>query len=160
MNVVMEARALLEDVTPLNQDCGTLCHGACCQADESGANGMLLYPGEEQAYQDVAWAHLVWDQHMSSWRLTCKGECPRAQRPMGCRIFPLVPYWNGTKFIVKMDVRGWPVCPLMSSGKKGLRQDFVSAARKSVKLLGADPAQAAFMVRQTEQVQAFENLTL
>ena len=45
-----EARAILKDVTPLKKNCGRLCDAACCQSDESGENGMLLFPFEECLY--------------------------------------------------------------------------------------------------------------
>ena len=33
---VIAARELLESVTPLRQDCGRYCGGACCESDEDG----------------------------------------------------------------------------------------------------------------------------
>ena len=37
------ARAAMGDLTPLKRDCGRLCGAACCQPDETGLNGCLLY---------------------------------------------------------------------------------------------------------------------
>ncbi|MEG1472022.1 MAG: hypothetical protein RSD76_06230, partial [Clostridia bacterium] len=51
VKVLSAARELLADVTPLKTNCGKLCGGACCQADESGENGMLLFPFEETFYE-------------------------------------------------------------------------------------------------------------
>lgn len=44
------ARGALETLTPLKRDCGRLCGGACCQPDETGENGMLLFPFEDSYY--------------------------------------------------------------------------------------------------------------
>ena len=43
-----KARALLENVTPMNRDCGRICGAACCQPDEEGHGGVFLFPGEEE----------------------------------------------------------------------------------------------------------------
>ena len=53
LEAVLEARRLLECVTPLKTDCGRACGGACCQPDEDGQGGMLLFPGEEALYADL-----------------------------------------------------------------------------------------------------------
>ena len=44
LEAVMEARKLLSQVTPLKRDCGRYCGGACCEPDEDGQGGMLLFP--------------------------------------------------------------------------------------------------------------------
>ena len=45
LEAVKQARDLLERVTPLRRDCGGVCGAACCQSDEDGQGGMLLFPG-------------------------------------------------------------------------------------------------------------------
>ena len=35
---------ILGDLTPLKSNCGKLCGAACCESDETGENGMLLFP--------------------------------------------------------------------------------------------------------------------
>lgn len=160
MSALEEARMALQDAAPLRADCGRLCGAACCQADETGENGMLLYPGEESLYADVSWAKLFWDAHMSAWRLVCGGACPRAERPLGCRFFPIIPYWAGEAVVLSMDVRAWPLCPLMPSGKKGLSRDFLAAAGAAVKHLSAEPCQMEWIKRQTALIQEYEGLKL
>ena len=44
--ILEHARALLLNLTPLRQDCGALCGGACCTPDEEDRSGMMLFPGE------------------------------------------------------------------------------------------------------------------
>ena len=45
------ARGALADLTPLKRDCARLCGAACCQPDETGLNGMLLFPYEDAFYR-------------------------------------------------------------------------------------------------------------
>ena len=45
---------MLEEVSPLDYDCGRLCGEICCVYDESGeheAVGLFLLPGEELMYE-------------------------------------------------------------------------------------------------------------
>ena len=44
-----------------------------------------------------------------------------------------------------MDRRGWAVCPLMESGKKGLNPDFVQAVMQAGAILCQCPEHAAFL---------------
>ena len=144
LEAVRAARALLECVTPLNRDCGGVCGGACCQTDEDGQGGMLLFPGEEALYDPLPTGfHLERDDGVApgAWLLTCEYACDRSLRPLSCRLFPLLPTRKGAK----MDRRGWAVCPLMDSGVSGLRQEFVDAVKRAGAILYACPEQAAFL---------------
>lgn len=134
---LQKARELLLDQTPMKRDCGTLCGAACCQSDESGENGMLLYPFEEQFYQKPIEGfafHLCKDDSLykGGWRLVCEGTCPRKHRPLACRLFPLriALYTEGETTFAKaeLDPRSYICCPLAEGG--GLRavsQDFIQA---------------------------------
>ena len=141
---VIAARELLKSATPLKGDCGRVCGAACCQSDEDGQGGMLLFPGEEALYTDLpaGWRIEPDDAVIPGGRLLiCDGRCERMQRPLSCRLFPLLP----TRAGAKMDRRAWAVCPLMESGKRGLDPRFVEAAAKAGRLLYAHPAHAAFL---------------
>lgn len=139
----------MKDCTPLNKDCGSLCNHACCVADETGENGMLLFAGEERYYQNNS------DFTIADGKIICRGRCDRDLRPLGCRVFPLV-ILNGAK--VKMDIRAWPVCPLMQSGKKGLRQDFTEKVQQAADLLWKDETQRPFIESMTADVLNYEAL--
>ena len=39
---LVAARKLLEEITPLQTDCGLVCGGACCQTHPGEETGMLL----------------------------------------------------------------------------------------------------------------------
>ena len=141
---VIAARRLLENITPLNQDCGRYCGGACCQSDEDGQGGMLLFPGEEALYADLPAGFSIRedDSVLPGMKLlTCEGTCDRDTRPLSCRLFPLLPTRTGAK----MDRRAWAVCPLMASGKRGLNPEFVEAVKAAGQVLYACPEHAAFL---------------
>ena len=149
MDTLERARQLLKDCTPLNRDCGGLCGHACCLGDETGENGMLLFPGEERYYEGNP------DFTLAGGKIICQGRCDRDLRPLGCRVFPLV-ILNNAK--VKMDIRAWPVCPLMQSGKKGLRQDFIEKVQQAAALLWNDEEQRAFVEKTTADILEYEAL--
>jgi len=150
MDVLDRARELLENVTPMKTDCGKICGAACCQPDEEDLNGMLLFPGEERYYQEADWCRLI--PHGSTHLLICQGRCPREHRPLACRIFPLVTLPGGR---APLDPRAWPVCPLMPSGRRGLREDFVAAVKQVARMLEEDPRQAAFLKELKDLIDSY-----
>ena len=52
MSLIETARRKLETLTPLKTDCGRLCGARCCASLEGEETGMLLFPGEEDFYED------------------------------------------------------------------------------------------------------------
>lgn len=159
---IVAARALLAEVTPLKGDCGRRCGAACCQADDDGQGGMLLLPGEEGLYAPApGWARVEDSGLRAGERalalLTCDGTCPRGDRPLACRIFPLTPRLaEDGQMVVTLDVRAWPVCPLMPHGMQGLSREFVAAVRAACVLLAQDEALRAWLHTLTQQLRAFE----
>ena len=85
---LVAARKLLEEITPLQTDCGLVCGGACCQTHPGEETGMLLFPGEAEMYRGEEGFTLVDSPHGTI--LVCEGRCSRANRPLACRMFPLV----------------------------------------------------------------------
>lgn len=144
LEAVMEARKLLSQVTPLKRDCGRYCGGACCEPDEDGQGGMLLFPGEEALYQELPEGFtLMQDDAVvpDALLISCEGYCERNMRPLSCMLFPLLP----TKEGAVMDRRGWAVCPLMASGINGLQAEFVDAVKKAGQVLYSCTETAAFL---------------
>lgn len=144
LEAVMKVRDLLDAVTPLKTDCGRACGGACCQPDEDGQGGILLFPGEEALYADLPEGFSIREDHAvlpGAKLLICDGFCERESRPLSCRLFPMLPTRTGAR----MDRRAWAVCPLMESGKRGLDPAFVQAVKDAGKLLYACPEHAAFL---------------
>ena len=141
-DLLNQALSLLEDVTPLNTDCGLLCGASCCRDNGDAGSGVWLLPGEDTA-------SFTWGQVRSSvmpvtktkaCMLICEKDCFRPLRPFMCRIFPLSPYWSVKKgaWSVRMDRRAAAVCPLFACGKKGLSSDFVNRAENAVRLISQD----------------------
>ena len=141
---VLAARALLESVTPLKRDCGRVCGVACCQSDEDGQGGMLLFPGEEALYDPLPPGFSMQQDDgvlQGALLITCAGRCEREKRPLSCRLFPLLPSPEGAV----LDQRAWAVCPLMESGIRGLNPDFVQAVNAAGALLYRHPGCAALL---------------
>ena len=146
---VEEGRARLETLTPLSADCGRLCDAACCRDLEGEETGMLLFPGEEDAYR-----------HLNGWKVRetalgsmviCPGTCEREMRPLSCRIFPLLPVMREGKVKVAMDQRAGVVCPLYREGLKSLSEDFRLAVRETGEALAESEEGRAILERLTEQ---------
>lgn len=154
LSALLEAREKLARVTPLSRDCGALCVSACCLEDEDGLGGMLLFPGEEACYTEMPEGFSISDDpHLKGARLlTCEGVCDREDRPLACRVFPLMFVEKNGVVDAALDPRAWPVCPLMSSGILGLRQDFVDQAREAAAVLSREKALRDFIKRQNEWV--------
>lgn len=148
ISMILAARELLENLTPLKTDCGRLCEGACCRGDD--ATGMLLFPGEEALYEDCAFARAVPTDFslggVPARLLVCDGRCDRKNRPLACRLFPLFLHFreDGTS-AVRMDARARAVCPLTDYGMQALDPAFKDAARRAYDLLLGDETCAAYL---------------
>lgn len=154
-DALVAARGMLDGVTPLLRDCGRLCAAACCAPDASGRGGMLLFPGEAALYRQLPDGfQLQADDAVvaAGQLLTCEGLCDRRDRPLACRIFPLMFVANGGRGDVVMDPRAYAICPLAPSGVEGLAPAFVAAARDAARSLMQDPACAALIRRQEAHV--------
>lgn len=127
-NVIKSCYSILNNVTPLEFDCGKICNGKCCKGDEK--TGMLIFTGEEKLLDsDISVAH----NEDGTAVAVCNGSCDRRKRPLSCRIYPLFPLIkneNGREYIeVVYDPRA--NCPLCF-GEHKLSRRFV----KSVKRVG------------------------
>ena len=144
-----QARTMLQDVTPLRMDCGLVCGGACCRSLPGERTGMLLFPGEEAYYRGKAGYDLL--ETPTGPLLICHGACERAERPLSCRLFPLLPVIREDGVRVAMDARARAACPLAAQGVRGLSEDFVEAVRQAGQALLADDTQQAFLRRLTKE---------
>lgn len=155
---LLRARAILENVTPLKTDCGMLCEGLCCRPMEGEMTGMLLFPGEERYYEGREGYRMVTAEQ--STLLICSGRCDRADRPLSCRLMPLIPLVREDGIKVATDQRARTVCPLARQGKDALAPEFVSAVREVGRILAEDEAQRAFLLqltRQQDELKALRN---
>lgn len=144
---VWKARALFDDLTPLRTDCGLTCGGACCQSLPGDSTGMLLFPGEEAYYEGRPGYRMTPTE--AGTLLICSGRCDRADRPLSCRLFPLIPLLREDGVKVATDLRARAVCPLARQGKDALTADFVAAVRQAGRILAQDGKQQAFLARLT-----------
>ena len=153
---------LLDRVSPLDFDCGRLCGAACCtcgsdiDSDDSGEEndfGIYLLPGEEKMFnRKEEWLGQEKNRaedyefpdswHGSIYFLHCKTApcCPRENRPLQCRFFPLAPHLDADNIlrIVYQDSELPYDCPLISC-KIPLNEDFIHATYTVWKHLIRDP---------------------
>ena len=148
-NPVLACREILAECTPLENDCGLYCEAACCKSLEGETTGMLLFPGEEVLYEGKEGFRII--LITSGWMLVCSASCKREDRPLSCRLFPLMPLVRAEGVRVGMDARAVAVCPLYASGVSGLRSEFVEAVRRCGKILSEDPVQLMFLKQLTVQ---------
>ena len=141
---VSAAREELNQATPLKKDCGRVCGARCCHPMEGEETGMLLFPGEAEAYAGKAGWKIRKTQRGDL--LICSGTCSREDRPLSCRLFPLLPLIgdDGTIRVVT-DLRAKAVCPLARQGKSAMDPDFVEAVRRAGEILAAENEQAVFL---------------
>ena len=154
---LLTARRLTEAVTPLKADCGRACGHACCQPDETGRGGMLLFPGEEQLYRGLPGYRITpyTALDIPALLLTCEGQCVRAERPLSCRIFPLLPKWKDGSVRVVRDRRGFEVCPLLPSGLGAFQPEFVEAVRSAGEVLYQSEAHRNFLDQLHKLIAGF-----
>ena len=153
---VSAAREKLKNVTPLKKDCGRVCGARCCRPLEGEETGMLLFPGEAEAYTDrEGWTV----RHGAQGDIVvCSGTCDREDRPLSCRLFPLLPLIGDDGEIrVVTDLRARAVCPLARQGKSALDPAFIDAVREAGELLLQSEEQAMFLdVLEEEQEELKE----
>ena len=157
MKDLQEAREKLETLTPLKTDCGRLCGARCCASLEGEETGMLLFPGEEDFYEEKeGWRFVPAGRDLL---LICPGRCEREDRPLACRIFPLIPVLTEDGGIaVRTDERARAVCPLARQGKRGMDPAFTERVREIGEALAEDPRQRAFLRRLTEEQNELKEL--
>ncbi|MEE0741719.1 MAG: hypothetical protein ACLRWH_11940 [Emergencia sp.] len=145
---------LLDKVSPVPYDCGSLCGAICCNCGNDDEDlGIYLLPGEDKVHdRDADW--LTWSSESAedydfpeSWTgkvyfVRCKTppHCPREKRPMQCRTFPLTPHIDddGELSLVLNDTELPYRCPLIEDAM-ALSPDFIKATYTCWKHLIRDP---------------------
>lgn len=152
---------MIGDATPLSTDCGKLCGSKCCEETDAG-EGMYLFPREERLYRPhmadnsfkIYPTDLYTDLSHCVYLYTCRGHCDRALRPLGCRIFPLVPYKKpGGTLSVILDPRGAQgLCPLAAGDIRELNEDFVRAVTRAMQFAVKNNEVCRFIEVQTVEL--------
>ncbi|MCR5565368.1 MAG: hypothetical protein K6F61_00840 [Clostridiales bacterium] len=154
---VSAAREKLNQATPLKNDCGRVCGARCCRPMEGEETGMMLFPGEAEAYagkpgwkvRKTARGDLV----------VCPGSCRREERPLSCRLFPLLPVIDdGGAIRVVTDLRAKAVCPLARQGKSAMDPAFIDAVREAGELLARSDEQAVFLDLLADEQEQLKEL--
>ena len=154
---VSAAREKLKNVTPLKQDCGRVCGARCCRPLEGEETGMLLFPGEAEAYAGKAGFEVR--KTARGDLLICSGTCDREDRPLSCRLFPLLPViGDDGKVRAVTDLRAKAVCPLARQGKSAVDPDFAEAVREAGEILAAEDEQAVFLDMLEEEQSELKEL--
>ena len=153
---VSAAREKLKNVTPLKRDCGRVCGARCCRPLEGEETGMLLFPGEAEAYAGKAGFEVR--KTARGDLLICSGICDREDRPLSCRLFPLLPViGDDGKVRAVTDLRAKAVCPLARQGKSAMDPAFADAVREAGEILAAEDEQAVFLeMLEEEQIELKE----
>ena len=141
---VSAAREKLKNVTPLKRDCGRVCGARCCRPLEGEETGMLLFPGEAEAYAGKAGFEVR--KTARGDLLICSGTCDREDRPLSCRLFPLLPViGDDGKVRAVTDLRAKAVCPLARQGKSAMDPAFADAVCEAGEILAAEDEQSVFL---------------
>ena len=155
-DALFRAREKLNSVTPLKRDCGRVCGSRCCDSMEGEETGMLLFPGEDALYRSLeGWKIL---QAPAGLMVVCPGRCDREDRPLACRLFPLLPVIRNGAVKAAMDQRAYAVCPLARQGIRGLDPEFTGAVREAGKILAEDGDQRRFLEMLTEEQDELKQL--
>ena len=154
---VSAAREKLKNVTPLKQDCGRVCGARCCRPLEGEETGMLLFPGEAEAYAGKAGFEVR--KTARGDLLICSGTCDREDRLLSCRLFPLLPViGDDGKVRAVTDLRAKAVCPLARQGKSAMDPAFADAVCEAGEILAAEDEQAVFLEMLEEEQSELKEL--
>ena len=155
-DALKKAREILAEVTPLKGDCGRVCGARCCRSLEGEETGMLLFPGEEEAYlEKPGWTVRETPAGLLA---VCPGRCERSERPLACRIFPLLPVLREDGVKAAADQRARAVCPLLRQGIRGMNPAFAEAVREAGRILAEDPEQREFLEMLTGEQDGLKAL--
>ena len=156
-SAVLAAREILNQVTPMKRDCGRVCGARCCRSLEGDETGMLLFPGEAEAYAGKPGWKIR--KTVQGDLLLCSGTCDREERPLSCRLFPLLPLiGDGREIRVVTDQRARAVCPLAGQGKSAMDPAFTDAVRRAGEVLAAEDEQAVFLDMLEEEQEELKEL--
>ena len=154
---VAAAREKLKNITPLKRDCGRVCGARCCRPLEGEETGMLLFPGEAEAYAGKAGFEVR--KTARGDLLICSGTCDREDRPLSCRLFPLLPViGDDGKVRAVTDLRAKAVCPLARQGKSAMDPAFADAVCEAGEILAAEDEQAVFLDVLAEEQEELKRL--
>ncbi len=137
-----------DHLTPVPFDCGEMCGKLCCQGDDE--SGMYLFPGEEVLFDNKPNFSVLPTDLISGGKavklVVCHGPCKREERPLSCRIFPLIPFYRkGSTLQIIHDPRA-NICPLTHHEASGcIDRNFRREVRYAFSVLKMVPDVAEFL---------------
>lgn len=147
---------MMDEVTPVDFDCGRLCGEVCCVYDDGECRNkdlvLYLLPGEELMYDDSEYFDVYyfnpreldfprkWTEDVFVVECRNPPHCDRKLRPIQCRTFPLIPHLSRQgKLHMILDENEFPYdCPLISENIK-LNDDFIRVTYKVWSILIGNP---------------------
>ncbi len=120
---------------------------------------MLLFPGEEVLFTNKQGFEIIDTDYVLPSGfvvklLLCNEACQRDERPLACRIFPLMGFVaEDGEIEVKIDPRAVIVCPLAMVGlEEGITTEFILKVKKTFEILMKDPRCEEFIKIMTAQL--------
>jgi hypothetical protein len=152
--------ARFDSVTPLKGvDCGRLCGAACCESEGDEAAGMYLFPGEAALFKGKKGFSIVLSDFEAEGKavklLICERACDRRDRPLACRVFPLIPRAAEGGFEIVVDPRARALCPL-ASAPEWIDPRFWKTAEKAARVLTRFAPLRAYLRALTEILKEYE----
>lgn len=139
LEYIARAMKILDNVTPLKTDCGTLCGGKCCQGGDH--DGMWLIPGEEKFLKNAAFLNIK-DTNDGKVAI-CSGSCDRELRPFSCRIYPYFPMVVNRCGIERIrvvpDIRALNTCALFRENAPETTGEFKKTVARAGRILLRHP---------------------
>ena len=156
VRIIKKLYEYLNNITPLKTDCGKVCANKCCKGNDT--DGMLLFPGEENLFNEKDGFKVFYDSRYGFNVVSCSGVCNRSQRPLSCRIFPYFIYASSSyNLSVAPDLRTSDFCPLLTE-EFSISKDFLRALRISAKLMESNIEFVDFLKKITAVLTDFNNL--
>lgn len=156
LELLKKAYEYLDDVTPLEADCGNFCNRKCCKGTDK--DGMLLFPEEEKLFENKAGFKVYFDSRYNCCAVSCEGKCNRTERPLSCRIFPYLIYKKKScKPTVAPDIRAVDFCPVLKENISSNKR-FLRALRITAILIAQDDDICQFLENLTALMTDFNNL--
>jgi len=174
LDLIREAREVMDGFYPKSFDCGSICNKSCCR----GEGEIWLLPFERLFYEDNGFGSshegmfsvktYENDDGTETDVLVCKGSCDafRDERPFWCRAFPIFPQITietdgetDEEYVSvrgRLDVRG-SMCPMVR-GEEDVREDFAEKVLEAADLLCSDDDMFEYFLKCGEFFTELEEL--
>lgn len=159
---------LLDTYPVSDKDCGEYCGKACCcyTVPDDMESGMELLPGEDEIFPlESEWLKPCfltgslyeyppeWGTHTGCIQIRCLQPCPREERPVNCRLFPLTVYVEkGRYYLIVAEGLTDYSCQLINRPDL-INPEFLNSARKAAILLLEIPKFRQLVYWDSKQIE-------